>query len=94
MNFRRTIAVARKEFLHIQRDPRSLAMALAIPLVLLLLFGYALTLDVDREALDELRVEAGRQERLEYVTSVGTWDIYELEGAAIVDSGSFNAREK
>jgi ABC-2 type transport system permease protein len=48
MNWRRTRAVARKEFLHIVRDPRSLIMALAVPLVLLVLFGYALTLDVDR----------------------------------------------
>jgi ABC-2 type transport system permease protein len=40
--------VARKEVLHIVRDARSLIMALAVPLVLLLLFGYALTLDVDR----------------------------------------------
>jgi ABC-2 type transport system permease protein len=40
--------VARKEFLHILRDPRSLAMALALPLLMILLFGYALTLDVDR----------------------------------------------
>jgi ABC-2 type transport system permease protein len=48
VNWRRTKAVARKEFLHILRDSRSLVMALAIPLVMLLLFGYALTLDVDR----------------------------------------------
>lgn len=48
MSRRRTLAVARKEFLHILRDPRSLAMALAIPVLLLLLFGVALTLDVDR----------------------------------------------
>ena len=48
MSFRRTRAIARKEFLHILRDPRSLIMALAVPLVMLLLFGYALTLDVDR----------------------------------------------
>ena len=48
MNWRRTKAVARKEMLHVYRDPRSLAMALAVPLVMLLLFGYALTLDVDR----------------------------------------------
>jgi ABC-2 type transport system permease protein len=48
MNLRRTKAVARKEFRHILRDPRSLIMALAMPLLLLLLFGYALTLDVDR----------------------------------------------
>ncbi len=48
MNLRRTRAVASKELLHIVRDRNSLIMALAIPLVLLLLFGYALSLDVDR----------------------------------------------
>jgi ABC-2 type transport system permease protein len=48
MNLRRIRAVAVKEFLHILRDPRSLYMALTTPLLLLLLFGYALTLDVDR----------------------------------------------
>jgi ABC-2 type transport system permease protein len=47
MNLRRLLAVARKEFLHIRRDPRSLGMAIAIPMLLILLFGYALTLDVD-----------------------------------------------
>lgn len=48
MNGRRIAAVTRKELLHIVRDPRSLGMALAVPLVMLLLFGVALTLDVDR----------------------------------------------
>jgi ABC-2 type transport system permease protein len=47
MNLRRTTAVARKEFLHVLRDPRSLGMAIAIPMLMLVLFGYALTLDVD-----------------------------------------------
>ncbi len=48
MNIRRTRAMARKELLHILRDVRSLIMALALPLLMILLFGYALTLDVDR----------------------------------------------
>jgi ABC-2 type transport system permease protein len=48
MNLRRLKAVAKKELLHIVRDARSLYLALALPLVMLLLFGYALTLDVDR----------------------------------------------
>jgi ABC-2 type transport system permease protein len=48
MNFRRLRAIARKEFLHVLRDVRSLILALALPLVMLLLFGYALTLDVDQ----------------------------------------------
>jgi len=47
VNLRRTKAIAYKEFLHVVRDPRSLGMAIAIPMLLLVLFGYALTLDVD-----------------------------------------------
>ncbi|HEX9983383.1 MAG TPA: ABC transporter permease [Thermoanaerobaculia bacterium] len=47
MNFRRVKAVARKELTHVLRDPRSLATGIAIPMVLIILFGYALTLDVD-----------------------------------------------
>ena len=48
LSLRRTLAMARKETLHIIRDGRSLGMAIAMPMLLLLLFGYALTLDVDR----------------------------------------------
>ena len=48
MNFRRLRAIARKEILHVVRDPRSLASAIAIPLTMLLIFGYALSLDVDK----------------------------------------------
>ncbi len=40
-------AVMRKEFLHLIRDARSLILAFAIPLMLIILFGYALSLDVD-----------------------------------------------
>jgi ABC-2 type transport system permease protein len=48
VSFRRLKAVTKKELLHIVRDVRSLILALAQPLMMLLLFGYALTLDVDR----------------------------------------------
>ena len=48
MSYRRFRAIARKEVLHVIRDPRSLASAIAIPLTMLLIFGYALSLDVDR----------------------------------------------
>jgi len=47
INPRNIQAVARKEFYHIVRDYRSLYMAFALPLLLILLFGYALSLDVD-----------------------------------------------
>jgi len=64
MNLRRVRAVARKEFLHVLRDPRSLAMAIAIPMLMLILFGYALTLDVDNVPLvvwDQSRTGASRE---------------------------------
>ncbi len=40
--------IARKEFYHLMRDFRSLYLAFFIPLLLILLFGYALSLDVGR----------------------------------------------
>jgi ABC-2 type transport system permease protein len=43
----RLAAIARKETLHVLRDWRSLGLAIAIPMLLILLFGYALDLDVD-----------------------------------------------
>lgn len=60
----RVWAVARKEFTHIIRDPRSLGMGIAIPMLLLVLFGYALTLDVDNVPLviwDQSESPASRQ---------------------------------
>jgi ABC-2 type transport system permease protein len=48
MSLRRLRAMMVKEGRHILRDSRSLIMALAVPLLLLLLFGLALSLDVDR----------------------------------------------
>lgn len=40
-------AIAKKEWVHVVRDWRSLILGIFIPAVLLILFGYALKLDVD-----------------------------------------------
>jgi ABC-2 type transport system permease protein len=48
LSYRRTRAIFIKELHHITRDARSLGMALAMPVLMLLLFGFALSLDVDR----------------------------------------------
>jgi len=57
-------AIAWKEILHIRRDPRTLLLALAMPVVMLLLFGYGVSFDVDRIPLaisDMDRTEASRR---------------------------------
>jgi len=41
-------AMASKEVLHIVRDPRTLILAFVMPLVLLLLFGYGVSFDLER----------------------------------------------
>ncbi|MEW6087023.1 MAG: ABC transporter permease [bacterium] len=46
MNIRRIKAIAKKEFIQIGRDPFSLAVAFLTPLMLLLMFGFALTFDI------------------------------------------------
>lgn len=43
---RRLTAVIKKEFIHIFRDTRSLAMAFLMPVILLFIFGYGITLDI------------------------------------------------
>ena len=47
MNLIKIQAISRKEYYHLIRDFRSLYLAFIIPLLLIFLFGYALSLDVD-----------------------------------------------
>ncbi len=47
MNRIKIQAISRKEYYHLIRDFRSLYLAFVIPLLLIFLFGYALSLDVD-----------------------------------------------
>ena len=47
MNPSRMLAMARKEWIQLKRDPRSMVLAFALPLLLLIFFGYAITWDVN-----------------------------------------------
>src|SRR5207248_10465532 len=46
ISLRRTVSVARKEFLHMLRDPGTLFFALAIPVLELFMLGYAIDTNV------------------------------------------------
>lgn len=47
MSLRRLLSVMKKEFIHIKRDVPSLIIALLMPVIFTLLFGYAVNTDVD-----------------------------------------------
>ncbi len=79
MNFLRLCAVCRKEFIHIFRDPRSLGMSIAIPMLLLLLFGYALTLDVDNVPM-VVWDQDGTQASREFISRFSGSPYFSLQG--------------
>jgi ABC-2 type transport system permease protein len=67
---RRTLALADKEVRHVLRDPRTLYLALAMPAVLLLLFGFGISFDLDHlpvAFLDLDHTEASRSLRTRLV---------------------------
>ena len=51
MNPRRLLAIAYKETLQVWRDPRSLAIALLMPLMQMALLGYGVSLDIKQVPL-------------------------------------------
>ena len=60
----RTLAMAGKEVQHIRRDIRTLYLALAMPVLMLVLFGFGISFDVDHLELavvDQDRTEASRE---------------------------------
>lgn len=48
MNIHRLSAIMIKEFIEIRRDPRTLGLVLVMPVLLLILFGYAINLNIKR----------------------------------------------
>jgi len=55
VKLQRVRAMARKEWWHLLRDPRSLALMLLMPTMLLFLFGYAIRLDIHEAPLGVLQ---------------------------------------
>jgi ABC-2 type transport system permease protein len=78
----RMVAIARKEFVHISRDWRTLVAVLVFPIIMLLAFGYAISFDVtnvptvvldqDHTVLSRAYVSAAEKTRFFHVVgSVG-----------------------
>jgi ABC-2 type transport system permease protein len=77
----RLLAVARKEVIQLRRDPRSLALAFLLPLLLLILFGYAITWDVNE--IPTVVVDQDRSARSrDLVSAFRSSGYFELERTA------------
>jgi len=63
LNLRRLWAIARKETIQLRRDTRSLILAFLLPLMLLTLFGYAISFDVHDIRLAVLDQDRSMQSR-------------------------------
>ena len=68
MNIKRILAISKKEFIHVRRDRRSLILSLVIPIMLIILFGYALSLDIKDIPTTILDLDNGRYSR-EFISS-------------------------
>lgn len=85
MNISRTWAIVRKEFIHIYRDWRSLGLVVLMPVILMLLFGYAVTLDVKKVPMAVFDQDES-QESLSF--------IYRFSGSPYFDLITFVREEK
>jgi ABC-2 type transport system permease protein len=85
MSLPRIWAIAKKEFIHIYRDWRSLALVILMPAILMLLFGYAVTLDVKKVPMAVLDQD-GTQDSLSFV--------HQFSGSPYFDLKIFVRNEK
>jgi ABC-2 type transport system permease protein len=94
MNLGRVAAISRKEFLQVRRDPRSLLIALFMPIMLLGLLGYGVRLDAkhvpiyvfDRDGSQDSQALLKRFQASEYFALDRVVDNYG-EITAAIDAG-------
>lgn len=85
---RRMRAVAKREYIQIKRDPRSLLVAIVLPIVMLLLYGYGINLDVKhiRTAIcDQDRTVTSRK-IIDVIAQCGHFDMVDyLDSPSAID---------
>ncbi len=74
----RILTIANKEFIHIRRDPRTLTIIIFIPIFMLMLFGYALTLDVNHISTAIVDLDRSSMSR-DFVSKFGNSKYFDLD---------------
>lgn len=73
-----------KEFIHLRRDPATLVLTLIIPVLQLVLFGYAINTDVKNIPTVVYDLDRGRQSR-EMVTALRNTEYFRIVGEVYSD---------
>ncbi|WP_373897597.1 ABC transporter permease [Haloimpatiens sp. FM7315] len=68
MNFQRFISIVKKEFIQLKRDKASFGIAIIMPIVMILLFGYAVNTQLENISMSVLDMSNSKESR-ELVTS-------------------------
>jgi ABC-2 type transport system permease protein len=88
--FHGLVPICRKEFLHIVRDPGTLFFALAIPMLQLFLFGFAVDTNIRQVAtvvFDESRTQDSRQ----LLASLANSDVFQIKSYASTKEEMYEA---
>lgn len=88
------IAFVKKEFIHISRDKRTMMILLLMPVILIILFGYAITTEIKRvpvAILDQSRDEV-TQKMISHFVASEYFELYKMidsekEGQALFRQG-------
>ncbi len=90
----RILAILKKEFLQMRRDRLTLGMVFALPMIQLLLFGYAIQTEVKHipTAVFDQSLSPGSRDLMEAFTASGYFDVYYTadgyaEITSMIDSG-------
>jgi ABC-2 type transport system permease protein len=89
VSFKRFLAVLRKEFIQIRRDPMTLRMIIALPVLQLFLFGYAINADPKHLPTGLLSADHSKYERtlIAALRNTGYYDIRPLASEAEAERG-------
>lgn len=97
-SFKRFMTIIRKEFIQVKRDPISLRLPILMPIVMMLLFGYAVNTEVDKittVVFDQSMTQESR-EYIDLFTSSGSFVVTsyvssENEMSEMIDDGKAKA---
>ena len=91
-SWRRFLAVLRKEWIQVRRDPLTLQMIIALPIMQLFLFGYAINADPKHLPAGLLSVDHSRYERsiIAALQNTGYYDIKTLASEDDAERGLSN----